>query len=67
MNLESFRKIKADTRIHHFSETIAVIEHYDFEPTAFENGIQHNAAGENSGSCKYCFCRNLQELTQKQL
>jgi hypothetical protein len=26
---------------------------------------QHNAAGENSGSCKFAF--EMQELTQKQL
>jgi hypothetical protein len=53
------------TPSHHFAETIAVIEqHYDFEPTAFENGIQHNAAGENSGSCKLFAlqkCRNSPE------
>jgi hypothetical protein len=29
-----------------------------FSPTAFENGILHNAAGENSGSCKLFFRRN---------
>jgi hypothetical protein len=47
-----------------FPETIAVIEqHYDFEPIAFENGIQHNAAGENSGSCKVFAFAEMQELT----
>jgi hypothetical protein len=30
-------------------------ENYTFSPTAFENGILHNAAGENSGSCKLLF------------
>jgi hypothetical protein len=36
-----------------FAETIATIEsNYDFTPTAFQNGKQHNGAGENSGSCK---------------
>jgi hypothetical protein len=29
-----------------------VIEENYTSPTAFENGILHNAAGENSGSCK---------------
>jgi hypothetical protein len=37
--------------------------HYDFEPIAFENGIQHNAAGENSGSCKVFAFAEMQELT----
>ena len=26
--------------------------HYAFTPTAFDNGSAHNAAGQNSGSCK---------------
>ncbi|CAH0337146.1 HopJ type III effector protein [Flavobacterium sp. CHNK8] len=47
-----------------FADTIAVIEqHYDFEPTAFENGTQHNAAGENSGSCKIFAFAEMQGLT----
>jgi hypothetical protein len=37
-------------------------ENYTFSPTAFENGILHNAAGENSGSCKLIFAsKNLSE------
>ena len=36
-----------------FAETIAAIEdNYTFTPTTFQNGNQHNPAGENSGSCK---------------
>tara|TARA_R110002012_G_scaffold253330_1_gene432378 strand:+ start:42382 stop:42726 length:345 start_codon:yes stop_codon:yes gene_type:complete len=36
-----------------FSDTMAVIEaNYEFTPTAFSNGTQHNALGENSGACK---------------
>ncbi|MGZ9677526.1 HopJ type III effector protein [Flavobacterium sp. GNP001] len=50
-----------------FAETMAVIEdHYTFEPTAFENGLQHNAAGENSGSCKLFSFAELQELTPEE-
>ena len=46
-----------------FAETISVIEaHYIFEPTAFENGTQHNAAGENSGSCKIFAFAEIQQL-----
>lgn len=48
-----------------FTETIATIEeNYDFTPTAFENGLQHNATGENSGSCKLFAFAQLQNLTE---
>jgi hypothetical protein len=46
-----------------FAETIATIEsNYDFTPTAFQNGKQHNGAGENSGSCKVFAFAKIQEL-----
>ncbi|WP_338647028.1 HopJ type III effector protein [Flavobacterium sp. KS-LB2] len=49
-----------------FAETIAVIEaNYDFTPTAFENGTQHNAAGENSGSCKLFSFSEIQNLSEE--
>lgn len=36
-----------------FSNVIEFIEtHYNFTPTAFDNGAQHNAAEQNQGSCK---------------
>ncbi|RYY78358.1 MAG: hypothetical protein EOO69_11035 [Moraxellaceae bacterium] len=40
-----------------FKQVLKFIEsRYDFEPTAFQNGAQKNAAGENQGSCKvFCF------------
>ncbi|MFE3867343.1 HopJ type III effector protein [Flavobacterium sp. LS2P90] len=48
-----------------FTETIAIIEeNYDFTPTAFENGLQHNAAGENSGSCKLFSFAEIQNLSE---
>ncbi|CAM2841799.1 HopJ type III effector protein [Flavobacterium frigoris] len=48
-----------------FSETIAVIEeNYNFSPTAFENGLQHNAAGENSGSCKLFAFAEMQKFSE---
>ncbi|SFF29390.1 HopJ type III effector protein [Flavobacterium xueshanense] len=48
-----------------FVETIAVIEaNYDFTPTAFENGLQHNVAGENSGSCKLFAFAEIQNLSE---
>ncbi|WP_166921041.1 HopJ type III effector protein [Flavobacterium poyangense] len=50
-----------------FTETIATVEeNYSFTPTAFQNGTQHNAAGENSGSCKVFAFAKLQNLTQEQ-
>lgn len=48
-----------------FAETIATIEeNYDFTPTAFENGLQHNAAGENLGSCKIFSFAEIQNLSE---
>ena len=48
-----------------FPETIALIEeNYDFTPTAFKNGTQHNAAGENSGSCKLFAFAQAQNLSK---
>jgi hypothetical protein len=50
-----------------FAETIATIEsNYNFTPTAFQNGNQHNAAGENSGSCKLFAFAKLQNLTPEE-
>lgn len=47
-----------------FAETIAVIEeNYTFTPTEFQNGLQHNASGENSGSCKLFAFALLQKLS----
>jgi hypothetical protein len=49
MTLNSFlEKLKQTPQNITFTETIAVIEENYFSPTAFENGILHNAAGENS-------------------
>ena len=48
-----------------FIETSAVIEaNYDFTPTAFENGLQHNAAGDNLGSCKLFAFAEIQNLSE---
>lgn len=66
MSATSFlEKLKQSPEAITFAETIAVIEaNYDFTPTAFENGLQHNAAGENSGSCKLLAFAEIQNLTQ---
>ena len=66
MNLKSFlEKLKQTPKTITFPETIAVIEeNYDFTPTAFNNGMQHNASGENFGSCKLFAFAKLQNLSQ---
>ncbi len=66
MSISSFlQKLKQTPSSIIFAETIAVIEeNYDFTPTAFENGTQHNAAGENSGSCKLFAFAKLQNMSQ---
>ena len=50
-----------------FEQTMKVIEdNYDFQPTAFTNGTNHNAKGTNEGSCKiFAFAElNLLDSTQ---
>jgi hypothetical protein len=57
-------KLKQTPTVLTFAETIATIEeNYTFTPTAFQNGEQHNAAGENSGSCKLFAFAQLQKLS----
>jgi hypothetical protein len=66
MNLNSFlEKLQQTPQNITFPETIAVIEeNYTFSPTAFENGILHNAAGENAGSCKLFAFAEMQNLSE---
>jgi len=66
MNLESFlEKLEQTPQSIAFTDTIATIEaNYDFTPTAFENGLQHNAAGDNSGSCKLFAFAEIQNLSE---
>ena len=65
MNINTFLdKLKQTPPVVTFAETIATIEeNYEFTPTAFKNGEQHNAAGENSGSCKLFAFALLQKLS----
>ena len=47
-----------------FSDVLDFINtHYAFTPTAFENGTQHNAAGENVGSCRVFAFAKLHHLS----
>jgi hypothetical protein len=66
MSIATFlEKLKQAPNDISFSETIAVIEeNYDFTPTPFYNGAQHNTVGENSGSCKLFAFAQLQNLSQ---
>lgn len=50
-----------------FNDTIAVIDaHYEFTPSAFQNGLLKNAAGQNSGSCKLFSFAKLHGLSEAQ-
>ena len=66
MSIATFlEKLKQTPTAITFPETIAVIEeNYDFKPTTFDNGAQHNEAGQNSGSCKLFAFAKLQNLSQ---
>ncbi|MBS3803136.1 MAG: HopJ type III effector protein [Oleiphilaceae bacterium] len=36
-----------------FEDTMALVDRYfDYTPAGFRNGLLHNAAGQNEGSCK---------------
>ena len=49
-----------------FTDTMAVIEaNYTFTETAFKNGDTHNAAGQNSGSCKLFAFAKLNQLNKE--
>jgi len=66
MTINAFlEKLKQTPEAITFAETMATIEsNYEFIPTAFKNGNQHNGAGENSGSCKLFAFAKVQQLTQ---
>ena len=68
MSIASFlQKLNQAPKEITFAETIALIEaNYTFLPTAFQNGTQHNASGENSGSCKVFAFAQLQNLSIKE-
>ncbi|MCL1066710.1 HopJ type III effector protein [Shewanella olleyana] len=46
---------------------MAVIEaNYSYTPSAFTNGAQNNAEGENAGSCKVFAFGTLHQLNEQQ-
>ena len=68
MTLDKFlEKLNAQPDSIEFTETMSVIENqYQFTETAFTNGEQSNAAGENSGSCKLFSFAKLNQLSEAQ-
>lgn len=67
MNTVSFLKLlEENPKSITFQDAINVIEeNYNFVPTAFKNGNQHNKAGENNGSCKIFSFAKLQNLSKE--
>ena len=50
-----------------FPDVISHIDaHYQFTPTAFQNGDTHNAANQNNGSCKVFSFAKLRQLSKEQ-
>lgn len=68
MSIEAFiEKINSNPSSIHFTDAIAVIEaNYTFTPTAFQNGLLKNEAGQNSGSCKLFSFAQLHKLSEAQ-
>lgn len=66
--IETFlQKLDTDPDNILFEDTMALIDSmYDFKPTAFSNGDQRNAVGENSGSCKLFNFAKLNNLSEQQ-
>lgn len=68
MSIEAFiEKINLSPSSIQFTDSITIIEeHYTFIPTAFQNGLIKNDAGQNSGSCKLFSFAKLHKLTEAQ-
>lgn len=68
MNIDTFiESINSNPDSIQFTDTIAIIEeNYEFTPTAFQNGLLKNDAGQNSGSCKLFSFAQLHKLTEAQ-
>jgi len=68
MSIDAFiTKINSTPESIQFTDTIALIEaNYDFTPTAFQNGLLKNDAGQNSGSCKLFSFARIHQLSETQ-
>ena len=61
------KKISEQPNNIEFNDVISTIDaEYTFTETAFINGQQENAAGENSGSCKLLSFASMHNLSEKQ-
>ena len=66
MSLDDFRRALRGEQ-HRFADTLAFVSaHYHYTPSAFRNGAQHNAAGQNEGSCKVLGLALLEGLTDEE-
>jgi hypothetical protein len=66
MPLDDFRAALQNST-HAFADTLAFIAaHYDYRPSAFRNGTQQNAAGQNEGSCKILGLALLEDFTHEE-
>lgn len=62
-----FRQLSTEPETISFQQSIELIDAlYQFTPTAFQNGEQANAAGENNGSCKILAFALLHQLSEPQ-
>lgn len=68
MSINAFlEKLSIAPQTIEFTDTMALIEkNYSFTETAFNNGLQINAAGTNSGSCKLFSFARLHNLNEAQ-
>jgi DNA-binding IscR family transcriptional regulator len=64
---ELLAKLKSSPESIEFNEVMDCIDaNYSFTETAFTNGKQQNAAGENNGSCKLLYFAQLHDLTKNE-
>lgn len=68
MNIDAFiAQLNSTPESIQFTDTIAIIDiNYEFTPTAFQNGLLKNVAGQNSGSCKLFSFAQSHNLTEAQ-
>jgi len=62
-----FLQLSTEPESIEFQQSIELIDAlYEFQPTAFTNGEQHNEAGQNNGSCKIFAFAQLHQLSEPQ-
>ena len=68
MTLDEFlHKLKHEPHAVTFDESQAVVDrYYQYTPVPFTNGAVHNAAGQNSGSCRLFAFARLHGLSKQQ-